>query len=382
MKKVGIITQWTAQHNYGQKLQAYSLEEYLKKNGLKPYLIKYRWDSIWWYPVLFYRYLSTFVIYLFGLITNKKNWAFRKFDYFSNKYLNITRILPNFRELTKYCQDFSLLITGSDQVWRKDMYYDKNKRVHYDAMDAFTLSIPCQAKKISYAASAGHFFPPAELENEFISRIKKLDAVSVRERNLSDYLSAHGVKSTIVPDPVFLLNKEEYVKFAGQPFNNPKFKRNCFFYSLDWDSYISVEEISTFLHNKYGKNYTHVSGFNGKAKLPQTDFPTIQEWIAYIGNADLIITNSFHCVAFSIIFNKDFYYVPLLPEENKTDDRITTLLDYLELNNREIKSIKELENKISSNELPNWVETNMRLNAFSQIGKEYLDNILSIMKTE
>lgn len=369
MKKVGIITHWTSLHNYGQKLQAFALEEYLKENGFEPMLIKYKRDGLWWRPVLMRRYVSTQIHYLTGLLIGKKNWAFRRLDYFSKQYLNITNIKTNFRTLTQFCQDLSIIITGSDQVWRKDMYYDKNKRVHYDAMDAFTLSIPCKTKKISYAASAGHFFPPAELENEFINRIKKLDAVSVRERNLSDYLSAHGIKSTIVPDPVFLISKNKYLHLAENKSSNSKCK--CVLYSLDNDSCVSMKEVANVLHGEFKEGYTYISGSNGY-KLPQTDFPTIAEWLAYIKDAELVITNSFHCVAFSTIFNTPFYYIPLSPEDGKKDDRIETLLNYINIKDREINSIEELKRKIYKNNNIDWNMVNIKLNEYSNIGRLFL----------
>lgn len=45
MKKVGILTHWDSLHNYGQKLQAYSLEKYIETQNIKPTLIKYRRDG-------------------------------------------------------------------------------------------------------------------------------------------------------------------------------------------------------------------------------------------------------------------------------------------------------------------------------------------------
>ena len=377
MEKAGIITHWTSLHNYGQKLQAFALEEYLKEQGVEPALIKYRWDGLWWRPLLLHRYISTGMHYLWGSMMRKKNWSFRKLDHFSKKHLTITSIKPNFRSLTRYCQDLSILITGSDQVWRTDMYYDKNKVIHYDAMDAFSLSIPCKARKISYAASAGHFFPPAEYESEFIKRIRKLDAVSVRERNLSEYLMSHNIEATVVPDPVFLLSKSKYIQLAGRYFQNPAYRCKCFFYSLDNDSYIAMEEVAAALYHEFKDDYIHVSGSNGK-RLPQTDFPTVSEWLSYIGNADLVITNSFHCVAFAAILNTPFYYIPLLPEDGKTDDRIKTLLDYIDVHDRETKTIEELKLRIYSNSNIDWNKVNIKLNEYSSIGKSFLDEALHL----
>ena len=45
---------------------------------------------------------------------------------------------------------------------------------------------------------------------------------------------------------------------------------------------------------------------------------TVEQWINYIANAELVVTDSFHAVCFSIIFNKPFVY--LLKMWNYTQD--------------------------------------------------------------
>ena len=44
-KKIGIITYWESTDNYGQVLQCYALQQYLCKQGYKPFLIRFkRWQ--------------------------------------------------------------------------------------------------------------------------------------------------------------------------------------------------------------------------------------------------------------------------------------------------------------------------------------------------
>ena len=45
--KIGIITFWETQDNYGQIMQNYALQETLKKLGHSPYLIRYSLFSDW-----------------------------------------------------------------------------------------------------------------------------------------------------------------------------------------------------------------------------------------------------------------------------------------------------------------------------------------------
>lgn len=380
MKKVGILTHWDSLHNYGQKLQAYSLEKYIETQNIKPTLIKYRRDGLFWHITLFKRYISEILRILLSKTTNTKCYASRKLDFFSCKYLKISLIKPNFASLIKKCNEYSLLITGSDQVWSSLMYYNNKKKTFEEkVLAAFTLAIPCDAKKIAYAASAGHFFPPEFCENTFLTNLRNLDLISVREQNLANYLTNHGIDCVVVPDPVFLLSKSDYIKLSGTTFYDCKFKKKCFYYSLMHPSSMTITETESYLLAKFEKEYIHVSG-DEKRKGPFTDFPTIEEWLAYIGNADLVITNSFHCVAFSVIFHSDFYYIPLLPENGIEDERITTLLNYLEIENREIKSINELENKLNYRTAIDWDNVDVKLSEYSDIGKTFLKKAFSLIK--
>ncbi len=39
--KIGVITFWNSNDNYGQLLQLWALQQWLKKNGHSPYVINY-----------------------------------------------------------------------------------------------------------------------------------------------------------------------------------------------------------------------------------------------------------------------------------------------------------------------------------------------------
>ena len=381
MEKAGILTHWWSVHNYGQKLQAFALEEYLKENGISPVLIKYRWENPWWYIHLPYRRLCFLLSHAQTVVGRKKNWTSRKLEHFSAAQLNITKIKTNYRALSQACNDLELLITGSDQVWRSGMYYDSKRKIHYDAMDAFTLSMPCKATKISYAASAGHYFPPKSYEDDFLSRVRKLDLVSVREKRLAEYLSGHGIPCQVVPDPVFLLSRNRFIDFALKDYQNPYFRKKCFYYALSWDSYISINDVIDFLNNKYQGEYTHVSG-NNTDRVAATDYPSVAQWLSYVGNSELVITNSFHCVAFAVIFHTNFFYIPLLPENGENDDRITTLLEHTGIKNRDVRSVEELDAKISLNEKIDWNSVDEKLREYSQVGKDFLQKAFSLMRAE
>ena len=68
-------------------------------------------------------------------------------------------------------------------------------------------------------------------------------------------------------------------------------------------------------------------------------YATIPEWINYIKNCDIVITNSFHGIVFAILFNKKFISIPLVDKEFiRMNQRITSLLSMLGLQNRLLKN--------------------------------------------
>ena len=59
---------------------------------------------------------------------------------------------------------------------------------------------------------------------------------------------------------------------------------------------------------------------------------TIEEWLAFIKNAEFVITDSYHAVVFSIIFNRPFVQV----KNAQTQSRFESLFRLLEIDNNSI----------------------------------------------
>ena len=69
-----------------------------------------------------------------------------------------------------------------------------------------------------------------------------------------------------------------------------------------------------------------------------------EEWISLIKNAEVVITNSFHGLAFSINLNKEFY-TEIRENEAGNSSRIESLLQLFDLEDRNICSKRFLCNK-------------------------------------
>ncbi len=85
------------------------------------------------------------------------------------------------------------------------------------------------------------------------------------------------------------------------------------------------------------ENLTHLKGFNNSKETY-----SVPEWLASFANADFVITDSFHGMVFSIIFEKEFV---VIGNSKRGIDRFISLLSLLKLENRLIFDLKDLEKK-------------------------------------
>ena len=80
--QIGVLTLWQSKDNYGQMLQCYALQQYLREKGHEPYLISYRFiKEERQYTPLWKMLLKVYVIYplvsLLGMCVEKRQLAAR-----------------------------------------------------------------------------------------------------------------------------------------------------------------------------------------------------------------------------------------------------------------------------------------------------------------
>ncbi|MBN2730658.1 MAG: polysaccharide pyruvyl transferase family protein, partial [Bacteroidales bacterium] len=244
----------------------------------------------------------------------------RKFVFKRIKLIEPRQIKLNIKCLSSY--SFDAYIVGSDQVWRPKYNYDIKNKFLYFLGDS-------NVKRIAYAASFGtDEWEFSDVQTLECSRLaKKFDAISVRESSggvlCRDFL---GVNSEVVLDPTLLLRTEEYESLCVEiPKRNPF----IFSYILDLDDKI-VSDIDLFASRKNLPVYYLSAGENIR------DSDSVEKWLSYIRDASYIVTDSFHGMCFSIIFNKEFF---VYGNENRGNARFNSLLDIFKLNDRYISTL-------------------------------------------
>lgn len=180
---------------------------------------------------------------------------------------------------------------------------------------------------------------PEEKRDTARKLISDFSSVSVREPDGVGIVSGLTAReATWVLDPSLLLGKEEYHKLS-----KPARKRGYVYLYLRQESE-KLDEFAKKLAQQKGltviKVYNHwLCGKNGKRKAPVGP----HEWLGYIENADYVVTNSFHGICFSIIFEKEFYVDFLEKKTTVTNSRLEGMLQQFNLMERCIDDVENFD---------------------------------------
>lgn len=365
--KIGILS-LVPGHNYGGILQSFALKTVLERMGHEVQVLSHDiqelpfWKKLYVYPV---RIIRKYVLGWDIAINHEKrqNEKYiidnRKLLDFTNKHLNILKV-DRFSDIKP--DQFDAFVVGSDQVWRPRYFKVQWQSAAENAFLAFTKS--WKVKRIAYAPSFGvdkWEFSAKETE-PIKNAIKTFDKVTVREDSgitlCKQYL---GVDVECVLDPTMLLSKDDYTELL-QLDKLPKSKGSLVVYILDKNPELGkmVEHIAL------DKNITPFY------LLPQAgeDKPSIEEWVKAFADADMVITDSFHACAFSIIFNKPF---TVMGNKSRGLSRFESLLQKFDLTSQIITT--------SSDYTPTlWNVDYSKVNQRMEVLKEQSIHILKIKK--
>lgn len=341
--KIGIITIHKSP-NYGACLQAYALWKYIEQQGhdceiidlYRPYQDEYV-PSKRFKPM---RQNTSFVSRcklaikkMLGLNKGKAGKLFSdnaklKFDKF-NSQIKYSRAYKGIDEFYANPPIYDLYVSGSDQLW--------NPTQPYCLEPYFLTFVPNGGRKISYATSIGITDLTDEEKHKFKDWLSSYDAISVRElqaeKLLESFITDHVISQ--VPDPTFLLDVEEWKRLAVYPNINGKY---ILLFTLQW-SPVLVEYCKR-LSAENGLLLVVLSQIQPQntdgGYIPVTDAGP-KEFIGYIANAEMVITDSFHCTVFSIIMGVKNFYTYISPS-NGRGSRITDLFDSFGLQNHLLNS--------------------------------------------
>ena len=266
--------------NVGNNLVKYAIFVKLKELGVDPYIIGY----------------------------NSKRGV-----KFITEKTNLISIV-NFNELKE--TDYDILMVNSDQTWH---YW--NQRFYDIAFlkFAYKWTIP----KFVYGASIGtdywSFSKTAEKNAKIF--LKNFTGISVREKGTVKYVK-HFLKinATFVLDPTMLIDKKYYLDIINNYKKGIKNQDYVFTYKL------------TSLYNM--ERFINITKKELKYKILDinlNDVDYIEKFLYGIYHCKAVITNSFHGVLFSILFNKPF---AAFSNGKRLDERFNTLIELFGIQDR------------------------------------------------
>ena len=337
--KIGIMTFWWTQDNYGQILQCYALQKHLQEQGHDVYLIRYIFTedskSSFYYKLwkgLNPIKLSKFIFRKLKKKNAEREKKLRNFDDFRNKYIHQSQnIYTAYAQLKEDPPEADCYIVGSDQVWNfggLKLSQCKNQ-VHAYFLDFGKES----TKRFSYSASWGKTEISDEYKNEIQPLLSKFNYISVRERTGVSLCQACGAKKVELRcDPTLLLKADHYRQLYLTE-KNPDFpERYILVYRLGNPCDFPMKKISNWANSK-SLEVIYVTA-NGLSDTYKKIYPTIQQWLSLIDNAEYVITNSFHCCVFSLIFRRKFAVIPLKSSAKGMNSRIETLFELFKVTPR------------------------------------------------
>lgn len=344
-KKVGIITLFHNNVNYGGMLQSFALTKYINSLGYDCEQITTDFISSNDIKLIgsgkglksLLKSAVKYVIYLF--IKNKLSDRRRAFLYFEEIVPHSSTVY-NRENINNTNVIYDYFITGSDQVWNMSWYKPE-----------YFLSFVKNKPKISYAASMPTSF--SDKNNIIIAEhLKDFTNISVREQELVDIISKlSNKKVSHTVDSTLLLSKDEWDEICDDRIIEEPYLI-CYFLS----SNKSIRKtVTKFAKKKKIKIVIlpHVGGINvsdcffGDMKLFDI---SPSQFLSLIKYADYILTDSFHASVFSCIYDKPFVVFSRRGAESM-NSRIHTLLKLYGKNDRfvsDITDISQLENKLDN----------------------------------
>lgn len=343
-KKVGLLNLQYSDFNYGALLQAAAIENVISKLGydvkhinFKPQLPptspnNFR-DCIGWLarnalPIELLDFLKSF------LAGSYPFFSFRK------KALTLTKKVSSHNDMISLCEKMDYVVVGSDQVWR-------TQYTSPFEMSFFLKGLPKSTARISYAASFGvDTWISHNRTEEVTAELSKFKAVSVREdsgvtlcKNKFKVIAEH------VLDPTLLVGREFFEKLlAGKSAPDSGIAH----YKLDMTDHFKSQLNAL---SRYFK--CEITNIYFEQAARKKKYRNVDEWLLSIKHANVVVSDSYHCICLAILFEKEFICVA---NSNRGLTRLTSLLSLLEINDRLFHEGVDLPNKLTKIDYENVKE--------------------------
>lgn len=296
--KVGILT-FHNTLNYGAQLQALALQDSIRSLGHDVEIINYINPAV-------AKREAILVPHFKDLLKSPRSClgAFNSYRRFSRRHTEFERfadsslrIGPQVDDQTGMSLRYDAVVVGSDQVW--------NTRLTQGDMTYFLNDPSCSGiKKVSYAASFGTAALSTADAERISPALRRFNSLSVRESaGVAVIRELTGLDAQLVLDPTLLVERSYWEGLAAPA--SVSAKPYVFVYTV-------AEKEKTIA---FGKRAAEVLGAEIKIIGPSNPLKllgmktyndaSIEQFLALIRDARLIVTSSFHGLALALALGVD-----------------------------------------------------------------------------
>lgn len=368
-KKIAIAT--FVSNNFGTCLQAFALKRAIESLGYEVQVVVKKNEQSFnsakdkRLNSKLKLFFSHSPITLYRLFKARKYWALNsaKFKQFIDEEISPEKLTVAEAKMHMY----QLAVTGSDMVWSPDFF---------EFSEFYFLRWIDSSKRIAYAPSFGTTNIDNLMKSRYTRYLKEMAKISCREKSGCDFIKwVSGRSSALVCDPTLLFSKENWTSMLNvKAYLGEYILVNCFegLNSVDEKSLRKLEE-QTGLNTHYlnvGINETL-----NEAKYRYDGYGP-HEFLSLASGGAFHIVNGYHGLLFALIFNKPFVVLHRYGNAHwgKHEQRMSDLLDYLNLSDRYISKISEIKDWHLR---LNYSAINEKMDAFRKQSWDYLSNSLN-----
>ena len=370
--KIGIIT-WFKYENYGTILQAIALQRYLRNNKFEVELVNFDIDDTINLKKsnkekitkrIYYKIAKE--IYFFEKKKHKEEFNKKTYDFKNiiEKNCKIRKKKKNEEDYIGLCNNYDILIFGSDQIWNPNwynpFYYGNYKKI--------------TTKLIAYAPSFGVNEIPEDKKQKIKEALKRFDNIALREEQGCNIVKGLlDVETDIVVDPTLLLSEKDW-EILEEDLEETKEKYIlCYFLSdnpYHWRAakkFAKKKKMKLIIIPHDGFSYIEskyvVRGCN------------VGNFLSLIHNAQYVITDSFHAIVFSIIYNKKFIVFERHNPNSKFAQN-SRIYNFLKLTDTEKCLVKYNTSEIKESQSLKYNKESNNISALIEKSKKYLEENL------
>ena len=252
---------------------------------------------------------------------------------FIRKYLLLTKRCLNKDDFSKLNDITNTFILGADNLINLAV-----SELDWVSRNLFNF-VSNDKKRLMISGSIGEWDGTTQnkQEHNYIKYLlDKFNSVSTREEHGKQvFEKEYDIQADWINDPVFYLKKDDFIELTKNI--KEDYSNKIMQYVLYPTS--ETKKIVEYTKKNMGLDTIKFDGNDNVKYFSNNKNKSVENWLKAILDSKLVITDSFHCVAFCLIFNKDFVCI----KNTHATVRFLSLFKRLGIQIPLIETVKDLQ---------------------------------------